>query len=122
MLIKENAELQDSQGLGTFFRYGYADGRKNDITNFWSAGFQYQGLLDGRDEDVLGAGFAQGFFSDTASTTYTEDYESVIELYYNIRINRFINLSPDIQYVINPGSAAGVSDAMVLGMRMQMLF
>jgi porin len=122
MLKKENTVIEDGQGLGMFFRYGYADGKKNDITNFLSLGFQYQGLLDGRDADVFGAGFAQGFFSDSASTTYPEDYESVVELYYNVQINQFIHLTPDIQYVINPGGAAGVNDAMVLGMRMQVLF
>lgn len=122
MLTKENAEREDSQGLGTFFRYGYADSKKNDVTNFWSAGFAYQGLLDGRDEDVFGAGFAQGFFSDAASTTYQEDYESVVELYYNVRISRLVHLSPDIQYVTNPGGAAGADDAIIFGLRMQMFF
>jgi len=43
-------------------------------------------LLDGRDYDVLGVDFAQGFFSDKASATYTEDYESVLEIYYNARL------------------------------------
>jgi porin len=122
MLIKENIERQDSQGLGMFFRYGYADGKKNDITNFWSMGFQYEGLLEGRDKDVFGAGLARGSFSDQASTTYSEDYENVIELYYKVRINPVIHISPDIQYVMNPSGAADVSDAIVFGMRMQMLF
>ena len=122
ILTKENTEFVCKQGLGMFFRYGYADGRKNDITNFWSVGFQYQGLLDGRDHDVLGAGFAQGFFSNSPSMIYPEGYESVFEMYYNIQISRFIHLSPDIQYVINPGGATDVSDAMILGMRMQVLF
>jgi len=101
MLKKENTVPEDGQGLGIFFRYGYADGKKNDITNFLSLGFQYQGLLDGRDADVFGAGFARAFFSDSASTTY---------------------LTPDIQYIINPSGAVGVNDAMVLGMRIQVLF
>jgi porin len=122
MLLREHAAPEDLQGLGTFFRYGYRDGKKNDVTHFWSVGFQYQGLLDGRDEDVLGAGFAQGFFSDEASTTYPEDFESAVELYYNLRINRYVHLSPDVQYIANPGGAAGVSDATILGMRLQMLF
>jgi len=67
MLYKENADPEDSQGLGGFFRYGYAPSEKNDITNFFSLGLQYQGLLDGRDEDVLGVGFAHGTFSNLAS-------------------------------------------------------
>ncbi len=122
VLTKENDNPADSQGLGIFARYGRADARKNDITNFWSIGFQYQGLLDGRDDDVLGVGFAKGIFSDTASTTYPQDYESVVELYYNARINPHFNISPSIQYIANPGGASGVSDVIVLGLRLQALF
>ncbi len=122
MLTKENAELEDSQGLGTFFRYGYADGKRNDITHFWSAGFQYLGLLDGRDEDVLGAGFAQGVFSNAASTSYTEDYESVLELYYGVQVTPYVNISPSVQYVANPGGDETTRDAVVLAVRAQMIF
>lgn len=122
MLIKENADLEDAQGLGTFFRYGYADGRKNDITNFWSAGFQYQGLVEDRDADVLGIGFAQGIFSDRASVTYTEDYESALELYYNALVTPWVNISPSVQYITNPGGNETVSDAVVLGVRAQIMF
>jgi hypothetical protein len=31
-LYKENADPEDSQGLGVFFRYGYAPSKRNDIT------------------------------------------------------------------------------------------
>jgi porin len=122
MLIKENAEAEDCQGLGAFFRYGYADSKRNDITNFWSFGFNYQGLLGGRDDDVLGAGFAQGIFSDKDSLTYTDNYESVLEVFYNAQVTPWLNISPSIQYIANPGGAEGVSDAVVFGVRIQMIF
>jgi len=97
MLHKENAHAEDSQGLGVFFRYGYAPSKKNDITNFFSLGLQYQGLLDGRDEDVLGVGFAHGTFSNLASSTYIDDHESVLEVYYNAQITPWLSISPGIQ-------------------------
>ncbi len=122
MLAKENPAPDDSQGLGTFLRYGYADASRNDITNFWSIGFQYQGLLEGRDEDIFGAGFAQGAFSDAASTTYTQDHESVFELYYNVKVARWVNISPSMQYITNPGSNGAATDAVVVGLRAQMMF
>ena len=117
MLFKENADAEDSQGLGAFFRYGYANSKRNDITNFWSFGFQYQGLIGGRDDDVLGAGFAQGFFSKSASMTYKDDYESVVEVYYNAQIASWLNISPSAQYVANPGGTETTGDALVLGLR-----
>ena len=122
MLYKENAHAEDSQGLGVFFRYGYADDKRNDITNFWSVGFQYQGLIEGRDDDVLALGFAKGVFSNKASTTYTDDYESVFELYYSAALTPWLNISPSVQYIANPGGDKAVSDAVILGVRVQMTF
>jgi len=122
MLIKENPEQQDQQGLGAFFRYGYANSNKNDIANFWCIGFQYQGLLQNRDNDVLGVGFAHGAFSNKAPTTYTEDYESVVELYYNARLTPWLAVTPSIQYIANPGGDKTINDAVVLGARVQMSF
>jgi len=122
MLIKENTDLEDTQGLGAFLRYGYANSKRNDITNFWSVGFQYQGLLEDREDDVLGVGFAQGIFSDKASLTYTDDYENALELYYSVVLTPSINISPSIQYITNPSGADVASDAVVFGVRMQMRF
>jgi porin len=121
MIFKENNDPEDTQGLGLFARYGWASSKVNDVTNFWSAGLQYQGLLRYRDEDVLGLGFAQGFFSDRASD-FTEDYESVWELYYSAQLTPWIAISPDIQYVTNPGGDGATSDALVLGIRLQVDF
>lgn len=124
-LTKENADLEDSQGFGAFLRYGCANSKKNDIANFWSLGVQYQGLLDGRDDDVLGLGFARGIFSNRASASYTNDYESVIELYYNARVTPSLSISPNVQYITNPSNpdnAKSAGDAVVLGLRVQMSF
>ena len=122
MLAKENNDPDDTQGIGAFFRYGYAPSLKNDMTNFFSAGFQYQGLFCGRDDDVLGLGFAHGSFSDSADSTYTNDYESVAELYYSAQVTPWLNVSPSIQYVSNPGGTEPVDDAVVLGLRARIAF
>lgn len=121
-LTKENDDPEDSQGLGVFFRYGHAPSRTNDISNFVSGGFQYQGLFEGRDDDVLGVGVAYGKLSDGATTTYMEDYESLVEIYYNAQITPWCNVTPSLQYVANPGAASGVSDAVIFGGRVQIAF
>ncbi|UCD51111.1 MAG: carbohydrate porin [Phycisphaerales bacterium] len=122
MLIKENDDPEDSQGLGVFARYGYADEKRNDIGSFWSVGVQYQGLLDGRDDDVLGLGYAQSIFSDGADSTFTANHESVLELYYSAQIAPWIAVSPSIQYLANPGGDRDVSNAVVAGVRAQVAF
>jgi len=120
-LCRENNDPADSQGLGFFGRYGWASGSVNEVTNFWSAGVQYQGLLPDRDDDVLAVGFAQGIFSDRAAG-FTDDYETVWELYYSCQITDRLVLSPSIQYVTNPGGEGTAGDAVVIGARLQMSF
>lgn len=122
MLVKENDDVDDTQGLGGFFRYGYAPDDKNDFTQFYSFGVQYQGLIDGRDDDVLGLGYANGIFSNKASAVYPADYESVFEAYYSAVVTNSITLSPSVQYVTNPGGSTTVDDAVVLGLRAQIAF
>ncbi len=71
---------------------------------------------------MLGIGFAQGIFSDDASTTYTDDYENTLELYYSAQITPWLAVSPSIQYIANPGGDQAASDAVVVGVRAQMSF
>jgi len=120
MLYKENSDADDSQGLGVFGRFGYANSDLNPVGNFWSIGIQYQGLLDGRDDDVFGVGYGRGFFSNTA-TDYTKDYESVCEAYYNAQITPWFVFGPSIQYVTNAGGS-NTKDAVLFGLRAQITF
>ncbi|MHC5061680.1 MAG: carbohydrate porin [Planctomycetota bacterium] len=126
MIHKENNDPEDPQGLGLFARFGYANSDLNEIGNFWSTGVQYQGFFEGRDDDVLGLGFAQGIFSDFAAANegagYSDDHEAIAEFYYNLALAPSLNISPSVQYVFNPGGDRTVSDAVVLGLRLQMTF
>jgi len=121
-LVKENDDPEDSQGLGTFARYGWANETRNDLSSFWSIGMQYQGLLDNRDDDVLGLGFALCTFSDEASVTFCDDHESVTELYYNMEVASWMTLSPSVQYVTSPGGGGTATSALIVGARAQILF
>ncbi len=111
----------DQQGLGLFFRYGYAREDVNEIEHFWSCGAQYRGLIPTRDDDVLAFGFAQGIISDQRHAYLGGDRESVYELYYRIEICPWLQVSPDMQYIVNPGAEGG-RDAFVAGCRVQMSF
>jgi len=115
MVYKESNDPADTQGLGVFGRYGYADSNLNEVTNLWSLG-----------ADVLGFGFAQGFLSDSRGANggigYSEDYESVYELYYNTKVTPWLEISPSLQYVVNPGGAGTAGDALILGARAFMVF
>lgn len=118
MAYRECSDEDDTQGLGLFARYGLTDGDVNEIRQFWSLGAQYQGLLPGRDSDVLGAGLASGCLSPQAG--FGESNETVMEVYYNIMITPWLSLTPDLQYVANPGGEG--RDAVIGGVRLQVSF
>jgi len=120
VITKENLDAEDTQGLSVFARLGYADHDANQVGCFWSAGAQYQGLLPTRDDDVVAFGVAQGRL--TRSAGFTETHETVMEAYYNAALTGWLNVSPSIQYVINPGGVNTVKDAVIFGLRLQMAF
>lgn len=123
LLFKEKPEDdEDAQGLGMFFRYGYAHDDVNEIEHVWSIGCQYQGLLPTRDKDVLGFGFAQGILSRRLVGLEGGDRESVYELYYNIEVLPWLQVSPDFQLITNPGGSKHTRDAFVAGVRVQANF
>lgn len=120
MVLKEISDEEDEQGLGIFARYGAADSDVNEIKSFWSAGAQYQGLVPSRNDDVLGFGMAQGRLSESAG--FTASHETALETYYNASITPWLNITPSVQYIFNPGGQNNMEDAVVAGVRLQMSF
>ena len=117
-LCREND--QDMQGLGIFGRYGFAHSDYSPIKSFWSLGTQYMGLVPTRDNDVLAFGVARGLLVRDAG--FTETHETVIEVYYNMRLSPWLTLTPSIQHVWHPGGDASINDATVVGVRAQLTF
>ncbi len=120
VVYKESLLREDRQGLGMFARYGFAHSNVNAIKCFWSTGVQYEGLIPTRDEDVVAVGVAQGFLDSDAG--HNKNTETVLEWYYNAQVTPWLNVSPSVQYIFNPGAVHGVSDAVVIGIRMQLFF
>jgi len=103
-----------SQGLGVFARYGYRDLDVDGVQHYWSLGVQYQGLIPGRDDDILALGWAQAFRRGSRS-------EGALELYYRARFTPWLYVTPHIQYIEKPGTGS-TDDAVVLGIRGQVTF
>ena len=107
-----------------FARYGFARGDVNKIEHFWSVGGQSVGLIPGRNKDTLGLAMAQGILSDQFRNELHEraDRETVYELYYAYRVTPWCVITPDIQFVTNPGGDKGGRDAFVAGLRVRVSF
>jgi porin len=114
---------EGGQGLGLFARFGYADEDVNRITWFWSSGLSYLGLLPKRDLDVLGVAVYQAIGSDAyrRHVDPTFDRETGVELYYRIALLPWLAVTPDFQYIVDPGGA-GAQDAVVVLLRMRVTF
>lgn len=121
LVFKEKAgDDADDQGLGLFCRYGFAHAEVNEIEHFWNAGAQYQGLVPTRDDDVLGIGIAQGVLSRLIYLRGDRPHrETVLELYYNAQLAPWITITPDFQWIFDPGGVRTGQDAFVIGLRVQ---
>ena len=122
MFYREKSDPKDSQGLGAFFRLGVTHKAVNEIPLFWSIGCQYEGLVPGRDADVLGVGMVRGRLSDEPGSGFEASHETALEVYYSIKLAKGVYVSPDFQYVANPGGVIGVRDAIVMGVRIHAKF
>ena len=124
LVLKEKPrEDNDHQGLGLFFRYGYAPRDVNEINHFWSVGGQYLGLIPTRDEDVIGFGVAQGILSDRLKLQGENPHrETALELYYALKVTGWLTISPDFQWILDPGGRHEAQDAFVVGVRFQAAF
>ncbi len=121
MLWKENPDRDDDQGLGVFFRYGWAPDDARLIGHSWSVGLQHRGLIPSRDADVLGFGFAQSILSRRyrGEIQPLADRESIWELYYRIQVFPWMEVTPDVQVIANPGGLKSARDAIVGGVRVR---
>ena len=93
----------------------------------WSAGFQVEGKLWGRENDVVAFAVGQIFPSDDYKevTGHLGKTESHLEAYYKIYVNKHLSLSPDFQYIWNPFGkdiADDTDGVFVGGMRTQIDF
>lgn len=109
------------QGLGLFGRAGFGDEDVNRIDWFASLGFQYRGLVPGRDADVLGIAGYRAWLSDQYSEARRGalDRETGIEIYYQWAALPWLAVTPHLQYIASPGGDRNVTDAIVALLRLR---
>ena len=134
-----NAELPlaDSGETGVFARLGWSDGHNEsfaftEVDTHASAGLQVAGARWGRRPDRLGIAIAadglsrahreylaaggQGFLLGDGQLRYGT--EVVIELYYRLQLGSYLQLSPDVQFITNPGYNRDRGPAAVVSLRL----
>jgi porin len=105
-----------------FLRYGIANDELNVLDSYLGAGVTVTGLLPSRPADEFGVALASASVGDPygrSNATAADAHETTIEVTYSARINKWLRLQPDIQYVINPGADPELGNALVLGLRFE---
>jgi porin len=82
-------------------------------------GVSYQGLIPRRDDDIASAAVIYGTFSRYIPRTTGE---TVIEMNYQITLNGWLSITPDLQYVIRPSGTSAIKNAVVLGTQVAIVF
>jgi len=107
---------------------GFADrGRFNTITGFVGAGVTWDGFLSGREYDQFGFLVAAAFANEELRRARREEgldtkrHETALELTYRLQLTDWLALQPDLQYVINPGLDPELDDALVVGIRFELV-
>ncbi len=119
--------------IGAFLRWSKQDGSVHEpagpgepvcgtLDYHVSGGLSATGLIPGRGEDVAAIGYAVGWLSGEFAQAVPglKTTEQWIEAYYSIQVNPRFFVSPDVQYVINPGGEGG--DFFIWGLRANAVF
>jgi len=119
LVYRERPDAEE--GLGLFARFGVADPKVNPIAWFWSLGLAYRGPIPGRGADVLGLGSYQAIGSHRyrGDAAAGFDRETGIECYYRVEVLPWLAVTPDLQYVFDPGGSKAARDAVVAVLRLR---
>jgi porin len=119
-LWRENPDKpDDTQGIGMFAMYGYADPDISLFEHQIGGGFTWTGLFPSRDNDILGLGASFVSLTDEPGAGFDRDSELVVELFYKIQILKWLSIKPDLQYIHNPGGLSDFDDAIAFTLRLQ---
>lgn len=112
-----------TQDISAFIKYGNANPEINKVARGVEAGIVFQGLIPQRSEDKLAIGFAKTTISeDYKMLNSSKDEESVTELSYQLKATDGVFITPDFQFIKNPGVSQDVSDAQVGLVRVEIQF
>jgi len=114
-------------GISAFARLGAAEEETNRLGLSAGGGLLWRGPLQGRPDDLLALGVAHARHGSSflqaqrEAGRLLEEAETVMELTYKARLGDYFFLQPDLQWIRNPGMNPTLSQALVLGIRGQLL-
>jgi porin len=131
---QDKSDPNQTKEIDVFFRGGTGLGDRSEFNFYCDGGFNFNGLIPARPQDVIGVATAyghigsglQGFTEDENNFDGTHlpipDFEQNIELTYIAQISPWWNVQPDLQVIIHPGGSAAIPTAVVFGVRTVVTF
>lgn len=115
-------DTADLQGLGLFARLGCADPDANPVSWSISVGLGARGLVPGRDDDTMGAGYVYTALDDSSlfGALGLPTTAQAVEVYYGIALTPAARLTVDAQWIDEQRS--GLRPATVVGLRLDLTF
>jgi high affinity Mn2+ porin len=107
-----------SDGVSAFARYGHQLAGKPRFDRALTFGGEADGGHWGRGAD--GVGMAAGWLrtdSSYGASGAANSNERIVELYYRWQLNPRVQISPDFQWIANPGGQADAPTVRAIGLR-----
>jgi len=119
-LVQFSKDPKTSKGWGLFGRASISDGNPTPIRYFLSTGVGGDSRLRCGKDDKWGVGWyyvgASNQFGPIPRALFGPVDGTGLEMFYNLQVNRYLNVTPDIQF-IKPEASAISTNAFVYGLR-----
>ncbi|HEY5370378.1 MAG TPA: carbohydrate porin [Hanamia sp.] len=98
---KPVSETETNRGLRMFVEYARSDKGVAPVYQQFGGGLLWTGIAEGRRDDVLGISTQYARISLKPGLLWK--HEQTIESFYKFILASWVNLQPDLQYIVHPG-------------------
>jgi len=107
--------------IGLFLQLGYAQPKRNDISNYIGFGMNWSGPIPGRNADQFGIAVARaGFSSVSRRANNVTAAETSVEITYSLAMTDWLSIQPDFQWIQHPGGNPRLNAAHVAMLRLEL--
>lgn len=120
--------LDSTRSLDAYLRLGNADERINRFASAWVIGIVGTGLHASRPDDQLGLAVSAArngspyLDAGALAGTTADSQEFHYELTYRMQVADWLALQPTLHYVVNPDTDPSRRDALVIGLRFELIW
>ena len=128
--LQQLTGASSNRGLSVFFNATYADRRTSTRDNQIAAGLLYKGPFAFRPADEVGFAVGRTHVNSRVADLETQwnqaspgsvgvqGSEYAAELFYGVHVTRWLDLRPNVQYVVQPGGLARNTNDVIVGLRL----